>query len=516
MMRDSAAARTVRWVLIGIGLLLPVLTLVPIGSFWLWQNGYLLWWALAAVATTVTAWGVQRWLLRPRTASARSPLPADIDQSDLGAGADPAWTPAELAAWRKVLEIAKATDADALTNREAATQLGIRTVEVVALAIHPDRRDPLLQFTAPEALALIEHVSHRMNAFITQNIPLGDKLTVAQMTALYRQRGLLAAGEKAYDVWRAIRLLNPATALASEVRERLSKEMMAWGKDQVMRRLVAVYVEEVGRAAIDLYGGRLRVSEGALAEHVSSKSARDLAAGADEVAEPLRLFVAGQTSTGKSSLVNALAAEVRAAVDALPATNSFKPYSLQRDGLPAALIVDSPGLTPNAAQREALVEELASCDLVLWVCAANRADRELDRQALDAVRAYFAAHTNRRRPPMLLVLTHVDRLRPFQDWSPPYDVNDATSPKAASMRAAIEAASSDLGFATGDVVPVCLAAEHERYNLDAVWAAIADRLPQAQANQLVRTLRDAEGVWDWSHIWAQAKSGGRVLVRKIS
>ena len=70
-------------------------------------------------------------------------------------------------------------------------------------------------------------------------------------------------------MWRAIRFLNPATAIASEVRERLSKEMMAWGKDYLGQRLARVYVEEVGRAAIDLYGGRLRVSAERLAETVS-------------------------------------------------------------------------------------------------------------------------------------------------------------------------------------------------------------------------------------------------------
>ena len=62
-------------------------------------------------------------------------------------------------------------------------------------------------------------------------------------------------------------------------------------------------------------------------------------------AEPLRVLVAGQVSAGKSSLVNALGQEVRAAVDALPATRDFTPYSLSRDGLPGALITDSPGLT---------------------------------------------------------------------------------------------------------------------------------------------------------------------------
>ena len=35
---------------------------------------------------------------------------------------------------------------------------------------------------------------------------------------------------------------------------------------------------------------------------------------------------------------------------------------------------------------------------------------------------------------MLLVLTHVDALRPFNEWQPPYDLTSATSGKAQSIR----------------------------------------------------------------------------------
>ncbi len=53
----------------------------------------------------------------------------------------------------------------------------------------------------------------------------------------------------------------------------------------------------------------------------------------------------------------------------------------------------------------------------------------------------------RETPPLLLVLTHVDRLRPFSEWQPPYDLNDRQSAKAISIRSAVDAAAADLGRA---------------------------------------------------------------------
>jgi predicted GTPase len=289
--------------------------------------------------------------------------------------------------------------------------------------------------------------------------------------------------------------------------------MLEWGREHLAKRLAETYVEEVGRAAIDLYGGRLRVSAEQLADHVSAASERDSAQIEARLREPVRILVAGQVSAGKSSLVNALANEMNAAVDALPATSAFAPYELKREGFPAALLIDSPGLGQNPAQRTAVIEKAAGCDLVLWVSAAHRADREIDRAALVDLRRYFEARPNRRRPPAVLVLTNIDRLRPFKEWSPPYDLTRTGNGKAASIRTAIETASEELGFDQADIVPVCLAESVGRYNVDAVWGKMIETLPEVQSAQLVRCLRAAQSAWDLKRIWSQAMSGGRVLAR---
>jgi uncharacterized protein len=266
----------------------------------------------------------------------------------------------------------------------------------------------------------------------------------------------------------------------------------------------------VGRAAIDLYGGSLRVSPSRLETHVSAESRRDLEALDERGSEPIRILVAGQAGSGKSSLVNALANAVEAAVSAVPTTTRFTAYKLTHEGLPAALLIDSPGLT-GPSDAGALAQAADGCDMVLWVASAVQAARETDRIAVEAIRNHFAAKPHRRRPPMLLVLTQIDRLRPFSEWEPPYDLGATTRSKAVSIRAAMEAAGEELGFAADDIVPTRVDVAVAPYNIDTLWGRIIELAPDAQRARLLRSLSDINSAAGWGTIWSQAVNAGRVI-----
>lgn len=492
-----------RLALLVVALLLPTATLIPLGGLWLWEHGYLLYWALGTCLAVIAAYLLQRRLL------VSMPSPAATD-ADLSEPAGATWTPLQAEAWKDVVQLASTVDPGRLSSRDKVISLGLQTIECVAKRLHPERRDPLLQFTVPEALAVIERASLGLRTFVSGSLPLGDRITVAQLMWLYRWRGTLDLVEKGYGIWRIVRMLNPMTAATHELRERFSKQLYEMGREHMARRLAEVFVREVGRAAIDLYGGNLRVTAEQLGTQISASTRGDLQSIEERAAEPIRILVAGQMGAGKSSLVNALAGAVEAAVDALPTTQSFVAYRLTREGFPAALIIDSPGLTlPEGL--DALIEQADDSDMVLWTVAANRAAREIDRAALAAIRAHFAAQPNRRRPPMLLLLTHVDMLRPFSEWSPPYDLAAATRPKAASIRAAMEAAGSDLDFTAADIIPVYAGAAAEPYNIDAVWGKIIELMPEAQRARLLRAISDIRSASAWSGIWTQAANAGRVI-----
>ena len=103
----------------------------------------------------------------------------------------------------------------------------------------------------------------------------------------------------------------------------------------------------------------------------------------------------------------------------------------------------------------------------------------------------------------------------MQEWKPPYDLADAASAKAGSMRAAIQASGGDLGFAPDDTIPACLDPKIGAYNVDAIWAEIMEQMPEAQRAQLVRTLQDIDRGFDWRKLRSQAVNAGRILARSV-
>lgn len=319
--------------LLGITLLLPMLSLVPLGSIWLWQNGYVIAWAMTMlVLVSIAFFFLQRLVVRSTSETATSDRPEDVGRD--------IWTARQEQAWADVMAFADSVDPSRLASRDGVLALGLETVERVARH-DPDHDDPLLRFTLPEAFAVISEASAGLRAFAETSLPFGERITVAQIMWVYRWRTVIPMIEKGYDIWRIVRLFNPIAAATQELRERTTRQLYDMGRDHIARRLTQAFVKEVGRAAVDLYGGSLRVSPSRLGQHVSDATISDGEILDRVAAEPVRILVAGQSGAGKSSLINRLTGTADAAVDVVPSTHRQTAYRLVREGLPEALILDT-------------------------------------------------------------------------------------------------------------------------------------------------------------------------------
>jgi len=225
----------------------------------------------------------------------------------------------------------------------------------------------------------------------------------------------------------------------------------------------------------------------------------------------LRILLLGCSNSGKSTLIGALFGKLRAATDLTPDPNrALTPYRLEHQGRELAIIYDTPGSERLA--HKSLHEVANVADFIIWVSAAHRPERQSERQILDALRLAQTARVDRRPPPLLLVVTHIDRLRPLREWQPPYDLTNPDDLKAMSIQAAVTAFSADFEVPIASVVPVCLA-EGRVYNVDdTLWAAMLDLMDRDQRIRLLRCLDAGRREENWTLLRRQLANAGRLLL----
>jgi uncharacterized protein len=481
---------------------LPWLALLALGMMWLWQRGHVWAWAIAAAALALIAWPLARLARRRANAEARGAL---------GERAEPsrAWTIREREAWSDVLAIADATAPFSFAEIDPLLATARRVVEAVAARLHPEAESPWAQFTVPDILLLAERVSRDLRREALRTIPgvrimkVGHILWLRQKVDRYGPMWTVG-----YNLWRLVRLWNPVAAVGREVSRVFDDKVATVLLDRLRARVTQEFVLEVGRAAIDLYSGRLALSE----EELRLARERDTAPAAVAPA-PVRILLMGQVNAGKSSLVNALAQETRCAAGPLPTTSRATEYQLELDGRPAVSLVDMPGLDDGIGQE--LRAQAERADLVLWVASATQPARSADRQALDGFRAWASAQLARRPPRVVLALTHIDELRPATEWTPPYDLATPAGAKARNILAAIHSVGRSLDLPTGAIVPVAMPPGHQAYNLDALWARIAVELDDARLVQLDRLRIGGQGT-NLRELASQLGHAGRFIIEGIA
>src|SRR5262249_59505835 len=93
-----------------------------------------------------------------------------------------------------------------------------KVIEAVARRLHPEAQTPWAQFRVPELLLLTERVSRDLRRDALRTIPgvrsmkFGHALWLKQMVDRYEP--IWTAG---YNLWRVVRLWNPAAAIGREI-----------------------------------------------------------------------------------------------------------------------------------------------------------------------------------------------------------------------------------------------------------------------------------------------------------
>lgn len=491
--------------LVFILMLLPLLALLGFGMLWLWQSGNLLYWLMALAVCGGLGYGLQQWLVRQD----RRLL------ADAATKPNPDWPPSADAVWQRVEALAETCDPEdwPLEDGTWILELGRKAMETVARCYHPDVEKPLLELTVPHTLLIIERASRDLRRDVAGKVPFSNRLTIGD---LFRMQRWKARAEQIVNIYRAGSIIiNPVNALLGEAWRHLRTRSFAQARDELHRWFLRAYVCKVGYYAIDLYSGRLPLAGEEPVTSPTPESKADLEQAGKTVkavAEPLRILVLGRANSGKSSLINALFGTLTAAADVLPdTTQALKPFALSREGLTQALIFDSPGCDSSLFDQKRMLAAAENADLILWVSPANRPDRQTERDCLDIVRASQAARTDRRPPPLLIAASFIDRLRPVNEWRPPYDLTDPVNIKAANISAAMRVIAADLAVPVEQVIPVCLQ-EGKVYNVnDTLWAAILSHQDEALRVRLMRCLDAGKRAEDWVMLRRQMAGAGRFL-----
>ncbi len=482
---------------------LPLLLLPVFATVWMWQSGLLLWWLLTAALASGAGLTINRIaVVREQRALPRSTTRAGDH-----------WTAEADECWARIERLASEASVAEWPLNDGATLLRLarHVLLTVASHFHPHRSQPLLEMTLPHTLTIIERAARELRDEVVSNIPFSHRLTLGTMARANNLRALLKRHESWFRAARAI--FAPQSAAVAELRRAVGSQLLDHGSERVQSWLLREYIRKLGYHAIDLYGGLARIDDQTRLEAPDTRLAGQ-ETGQEEELEPMRILLLGRANAGKSSLINALFGQLTAAVDLLPdTTTGIAAYRLERDDEIEGLIFDTPGFDGALFGSRVLERTACDADLILWVTAAHRPDRDEERQRLDQLRAMLA-DPKRRSPPILVVMTHIDRLRPVRQWDPPYVLDPPADTKAEQIVAALEAVTRDLDVEVDRVVPVCLA-EGRIYNVDdALNTAMLRQQDAARRVRLLRCLRARKREEDWDLLWRQLGNAGRILVKR--
>lgn len=453
----------------------PLLILAGFGLYFVFEQGhFLLLFTLLAVSAAIAVLPV----LRSKRHNQQL-VPGALGDSLVSASTD--WSDFDQKIWEELndhinLQLAEQPDWGDLKEH------GLALISLTADRYSDGNSGKEWEFSAPELLKLTEEVSRRYRQILKTHVPLVEKIKLSTLKMLFDHKDKTQIVTVPWNAYRAYRLFSPLGAFA-EARGQILGRVFDGANSNLQIKLKQALLQEVLSVAIDLYSGRFQVSDDELeACQAAFQDQTHMAKAPD----PLRVCLLGQISAGKSSVVNGLTKNMMAEVSKLPSTNDIEVHQCELEGVDTLHLVDLPGLDAVAKREKMLLEQITNCDLVLWVLKANQPARSLDTDFKRKIDAYYEMLENRsrKRPAIIGVLNQVDRLKPVNEWDPPYDLSNPSSAKAKTIADAVvyNQGLMDLEY----LVPLSISDDKASFNL-AELESLIDRYYekglQAQLNR---------------------------------
>ncbi|KAB2823637.1 GTPase family protein [Aliivibrio finisterrensis] len=478
-----------RWEIIIISSVLPIIIMMGFALFLAVKYGYLLELSIT-IAISTLAVSIPLFILS-RTADKPVKAVTEETKIEIKQGlvkASEEWSHNEVAIWKQSQHYSRELLKDNVVWGNL-DEIGLEILEFVATKF--DKK--ALDFSIPEGLKLFEEISKRYKVVVHEHIPGIEYLKLSYIKAGYDAYDKYGdVGQKIIKaaIWanHAKNLYyNPLKVVSDLSREQATSSMTRGVVSDMQQTAKEALLDEVAAVAIDLYSGRFSLEEGDL--QASKISKQDEKRVATEL-EPIRIVMVGQTSSGKSSIINALKEEFVAEVDVLPSTDNVTVYSALVNEAEVN-VVDLQGLDGNEKTEKQMLKEMTQADLVLWVLKANQSARDLDKQLNEKFECYYADPKNisRKKPTVISVVNQVDRLNPAWEWEPPYDLEQPTAAKAKVIKQAMEynkkLLCSDL------VLPLSISIDKTHFGVEELKQTLVDKITEAYNVQRNRQRKEA-------------------------
>ena len=276
-----------------VSVVLPVLALAGAGAYFIVQQGHLLWFLGGLAAATLVTTCVFSYFTR----SGEMPMAGQ----ELVVQPSSDWSAQEHEIWDRGTEFINVL----LRENDAWSQLQGHAMSVVQ-RVADEYGCTKWDFPVPASLRMIEEVSRRYRRTLQTHVPFVEALKVSHVRyALQNQEKIGRLGRfirVGRNLWRGVRLINPAAALASEVRDYFTGELFAKVSVETQLQLKAAFLQDVLSVAMDLYSGRFNIDEGDVQHaNITEKDRSRMAIPLD----PVRVAIDVPENCGKTAMINA-------------------------------------------------------------------------------------------------------------------------------------------------------------------------------------------------------------------